>query len=338
MGIVAGFRRGRIPFLANDCANLAECGRLSYDGGMKQETRWTLLILFAFLVWGSFFPISRYIVADIHPLLLAFLRYLFAVVPLLPFFLVELGRSGAPSARDAGGLFLLGMLGVTGFAVFLFYGIKLSNSMLASILNNTQPIFTTLLAPIFTSERFTGRQLRGILLGLAGMAVVVTGGDFGSLASGDSMLTGNIFSLLSAICISLYYILLKKKIMRYGSVVPTFITFLSGGSILLVLALLSGADFGSLAELGPLEWVMLAYNGAVATALVYIIHNRAISVIGVIRTVRMKFLIPVFGVLLSIIFLGERAGAYVWAGMAVVIAAAWLLQLPDGKRGDPGPL
>jgi drug/metabolite transporter (DMT)-like permease len=297
---------------------------------MKQETRWTLLILFAFLVWGSFFPVSRYIVADVHPLLLAFLRYFFAVLPMLPFFLLEVRRSGMPSLVDTLHLCLLGALGVTAFAVLLFYGLKLSNSMLSSILNNTQPIFATLLAPLFTSERFTRRQFGGILLGMGGTVLVITGGDFSAITSGDSLILGNLMSVTAALSISMYYILLKKLVKRYGTIIPTFISFLSGGLLLLGLTLFSGADLTAISRLGALEWSFVLYNGIIATALVYIIHNKAMSIIGVIKTIRLKFLIPVFGVLLSMIFLGERGSLFIWIGLAVVLIATFIIQFPSG--------
>ncbi len=293
---------------------------------VKRETKWLLGILLVFLIWGSFYPASKYIVTGVHPLLGAFLRYLFALLPMTPLFLREISRRGAPSHRDVGHLMLLGTLGVTVFAVLLFYGIKLSTSSLSSILANTQPIFAPLLARLMIGERFTARQFVGILVGMAGMSFVVTEGRLSGSQDWDAELLGNILCLLASVCISLYYTLLKLFVGRYGSTVSTYITFLWGALLLLIAALVLKADFRVLLVLGRLEWVLVVYNGVVATALVYLIHNRAISVIGVIKTIRLKFLVPVFGVLLSIHLLGEQGGYVVWTGLTVVAVSIFVVQ------------
>lgn len=297
-------------------------------GNEAKELKWTLLMLLVFLIWGSFYPVAKFIVADVHPLYLAFLRYLFALLPMAPLFFREMGRLGAPIPPGEWiRISILGFIGVALFAVLLFQGINLANAGTSSILANTQPIFATLLAPLFTSERFTLRQLFGIALGVGGMAIVV-GGAGGPAGDGAlTFLLGNLLCVGASLAISFYYILMKRFVASYGSIIPTTISFFSGMVVLLVLSLFSGADLTAPAAFTPLEWVMVAWNGMVATALVYLLHNRSLVEIGVIKTIRLKFLIPVFGVLLSIIFLGEPIGVRLVLGMAVVIGATVIIQM-----------
>ncbi|MBI9101750.1 MAG: EamA family transporter [Spirochaetales bacterium] len=299
---------------------------------MKENTKWTILLFIIFIIWGSFFPVSKSIISDIHPILLAFLRYFFAIIPMLPFFIRDIlnrEKEERPGGIDIIKISLLGFLGVTGFAVFLFYGIKLSSSMLSSLLANTQPIFAPLLAPFFTNERVTKRQLIGILIGFIGMSLVVGAGGFGEVGFDSSKLLGNFFCIIAGIVITLYYILIKAPVQKYGSLIPTFISFTAGGVLLIILAFTVGADLKVLAHVTTGDWLLIAYNGIIATAVVYLVHNKAISIIGVIKTIRLKFLIPVFGVLLSIIFLGETAGPFLWIGMVVVIFATVYIQIKD---------
>lgn len=304
---------------------------------MKMTPGWFLVIMLIMFIWGSLFPVAKGISTALHPLVLAFLRYFFAVIPMLPFFLYESRRKGMPSFRDTIGIAAIGFLGITCFALFLFIGLRLTSATASAILSNTQPIFVTLLSPLFTSERFTLRQLAGTLVGFIGMVFVVTGGRFASLDFGDSVFLGNLLNVGAAISISFYYILIKRYSSRYGSTIPTFISMLFGGIILLFLAFVGGADFKGVAALAAGDWISVLYIGIVTTALVYIIHNRAIAVVGVIPTVSMKFMIPVFGVLLSMLILGERPGFGTVSGMIIVSAAILLIYYPGrAKLPDQG--
>ncbi len=300
---------------------------------MKHETKWTFIIIGIFLIWGSFYPVSKYIVTDLDPPIVAFLRYLWAVLALTPLFIYKVRSHTFPSITHSAEMGLLGVLGITLFALLLFYGIKLSSSSVSSILANTQPLFGPGLAWLILKEKFSLRQLVGILIGTAGMAVVVlesgaTGDGHASSAVATGLL-GNIYCILASVAISLYYILLKKHIQRYGSIVATYISFFAGGAGLFVVAMALGSDFHSLKNLSLFEWVLIFYNGTVATAFVYIIHNVSIVQIGVVRTLRLKFLIPVFGVILSVVLLQESVGLTVMGGMLIVLLAICMLQWPE---------
>ena len=226
---------------------------------------------------------------------------------------------------------LLGLLGITSFSLFLFFGIKYSTSTSSSILVNSQPIFTTLLSPLFIQEKYTIRQFIGVVLGLFGMAWVVTGGDFSVFSFSDKFIVGNIFGICAAISISIYYILLKKYVILYGSVLPTFITMTAGTLFLFFAALIGGAQLKSLRSLSGNQWLMVLYLGVVCTALVYLIFNKAIDRVGVIKSTAFKFLIPIFAVILSIVFLKETVNSAVYFGISLVIVSILFIQIPGRK-------
>ena len=302
---------------------------------VKHETKWTFIIIGIFLIWGSFYPVSKYIVTDIDPPLAAFLRYFFALVTLTPFFVYKSLHGFFPQPRDILMLSLVGLLGITLFALLLFYGIKLSTSSVSSILGNTQPVFGPVLALFILHETFTLRELAGVFIGTVGMAVVVmeSGDAHGGyeIATLSSALVGNISCILASIVISLYYILLKKYIQRYGSIIATTVSFFSGGAALLAAVFILDSDVSVLYDITLFEWTLVFYNGAIATAFVYIIHNISLREIGVVRTLRLKFLIPVFGVILSVALLQEKVNLNVLIGMSVVVSAIFVLQWPDKR-------
>ena len=108
--------------------------------------------------------------APVHraiPLTISLLRYGLATLALLPWF-------PRVKAGDAAALALLGLLGVALFSFCLTAGVAMSSASSASLLTNSQPIFTTLLAPLIIDEKLTPRRLAGALLGLGGVALIVT--------------------------------------------------------------------------------------------------------------------------------------------------------------------
>ena len=305
---------------------------------MRSENRWLITVVIMMFIWGSFFPVSKWIVSDLHPLLLAFLRYFTALPVIGALAFREIRRRGIPSPRDLLLLSLLGFLGITGFAVFLFYGLSLSSAAASSVLANTQPIFATLLAPLVSSERFTGRQLIGSSIGIVGMTLVVTGGNPAAVALNGTLL-GNCLSVLAALAISIYYLFIGRFVKRYGSAIPTLFSMFSGTTLLLVLVLMNGVDIAQVHTLSGEEWSAVLYLGIVTTALVYLVYNRAVAELGIIRTVGMKFMIPVFGMLLSALFLGEEIQTGTRVGLGIVLSAIFLVQHPGRKTANvPDPV
>ncbi len=296
---------------------------------MKQETRnvlWPVLLIFVMFILATVFPATKHLSKDISPATIAFFRYFWGTIPLIPFFIVENRRNRrALNYRDVLVMFGLGVLGIAVFSICYNFGLKLSTAYNGSLLINSQPIFTTLLAPLIIKEDFSGVRTVGALAGVAGVYLIVAGG----LRLGDILtheyFWGNLILLGGALSISIYSILLKRYVIRYGGFIPTFLSMLSGAVALLVAAIIiDGNRFFQ--GITPRSWPLLIYIGVIGTALVYPLFNLALKATGVVRAVGFKLLIPVFAVAMSVFLLGERPGLFTYVGAAVVIASVYLIQ------------
>ena len=280
------------------------------------------------IAWGSLYPVSKHIMAEAGPLTLSFLRYVFGIAALTPLFILEMKKNrNHISLGDYTVLFSSGILGVTLFAVLLFYGINLSTASNGSIIANTQPIFTAVLAPLLIRERISGLQIAGIATGFIGMIVVITQGSLASLSTGSSVITGNLLLAGAAVSMSVYSIILKKPVRKFGSMIPTYISMLAGTLVLLVINLFQSGFISDLRLLSdPSDLMLIIYLGCISTALPYVLFNNSLKHIDVIKASGFKFLIPVSGVGLSIIFLSERPAVAVYAGIFIVIISVFLVQ------------
>jgi len=293
---------------------------------------WPLLLVAVMFLLATVFPATKHLGRDLSPLTISLLRYGFAVLALAPWYARQRRRRPAGvSLRDGAALALLGLLGVALFSFCLTTGVKMSTATAGSLLTNSQPIFTTLLAPLIINEKFTPLRLAGALLGVAGVAIVVTGGRLNGELLRQEHFLGNLILTGGAVAISLQSILLKRYVARYGGLAVTFLTALSG-SLFLGAGVLATGGWRELSALRPAGWLLAAFIGLAGTALPYPLFNAALQHYGVVRSVGYKLLIPVFGILLGVFLLAERPAWPTLAGAAVVIGAVLLIQRAAGDE------
>ena len=287
---------------------------------------WPTLLIIVMFILATVFPATKHLSRNIAPVTVAFFRYFWGTLPLIPLFIVENRRNRrALDSRDALAMMGLGFLGIALFSICYNFGLKLSTAYNGALLINSQPIFTTLLAPLIIKEDFSFVRTLGALGGVAGVYFIVAGGLRPGEILTHEYFWGNLILLGGALSISIYSILLKRFVVKYGGFIPTFLSMLSGTAVLLVVALfLTGSRIFQ--GINPGSWPLLIYIGVVGTALVYPLFNLALRATGVVRAVGFKLLIPVFGIALSVIFLGERPGIFTYVGAVIVIASVYMIQ------------
>jgi len=290
-----------------------------------RQLLWPSLLVLAMFLWATVYPVTKIIAGQLNPISVSFFRYCFGTLPLLPLFLTALRRGPSrPGGRDCLALAALGLLGVGCFSALQVYGIWASTASNGAVLANTQPIFVVLLSPLLIDERFSLRSLGGSLIGVIGIVLVVAGGESWRWLLKGEYLAGNLMLLGASISLSLYTILLKGYVRRFGGMVPTFISMLSG-SVVLFLGVLIAGDVPLWFSLPLSTWLYLLFIGLAGTAVAYPIFNLALSRLGAVRSSGYKFLVPVFGLLLSFLMLGERPGPFTLAGAALVVFAVLLI-------------
>lgn len=101
----------------------------------------------------------------------------------------------------------------------------------------------------------------------------------------------------------------------------------AGASLLLPLSFLGGG-WGRLAEASGATWTAIAYLAVVGTVLGFVLFSEGVRIVGVASTSAFTLLVPVFGVLGSVLVLGEPLRLTLAAGGALVIAGLWFVHRP----------
>ena len=206
-------------------------------------------------------------------------------------------RMRMPEARDLPVILFAGLLAFAVYHVALNYGEITVSAGAAGVLIATAPVYTALLAAAFLGERLRP-------LGWAGMAVSFTGAALISVDEGGGFTLdpGAFLILLSAVCVSVYFVFQKPYLAKYGAL--AFTTYAIWAGTVFVLPYLPGLFSQSLAASAGTTLV-LVYLGLFPTALGYVTYAYAMSRMDASVAVSFLYLIPVLAYLIGWAWLGE---------------------------------
>lgn len=196
----------------------------------------------------------------------------------------------------------------------LYYiGLAHTAGVKASILNGTGVIvLLAVSAFIFKQEKLTFKKLAASLIGLVGILLMNLGGSYsGFTFLGDGFLILSIFSASVSTCLIKEFSKVDNPVMLSGW------QFIIGGLTLVVLGIATG---GSIHPTGASAYLMLLYL-ALVSAVAYTIWSILLKYNPVSRIAMCKFMIPVFGVILSALMLGESLTVMCFIALALVAAS-----------------
>jgi len=255
----------------------------------------TLALAVTVVFWASAFAGIRAGLGEYGPGQIALFRFVVASVVLGTFALAT--RMRPPERRDLPAVLLAGFLAFTVYHVALNYGELVVAAGAASVLINTAPLFTALLAVVFLGERLR-------TLGWVGMAVSFLGAALISAGEGEGFgLTPQAFLiLLAALSSSIYFVIQKPYLQKYGALV--FTTYAVWAGTLLSVVFLPGLI--SQARVAPIGTTLtMAYLGVFPTAVAYVTYAYAFSRMPASVAVSFLYLIPVMAYLIAWVWLGE---------------------------------
>jgi drug/metabolite transporter (DMT)-like permease len=282
---------------------------------------WLLLVLLSILWGGSFFFVAI-AVRDIPPLTLVLARVALAAALLSPVARL-LGMSLPRSFVEWRPYVVLALLNNLVPFSLIVYGQTLIASGLASVLNATTPLFTLAVARVFAGEPLTSARLIGVVLGVAGVGVLIgldaLGGDRAGAIGMLCVLGAALSYGLSA--------LWMRRLKGTPPLVSAQAQLLCSTALLLPVAGLVDR-FWTLPMPGIPTVVAVLGLAAFSTALAYIVFFRISASAGPSNVMLVTLLIPVSGTTLGVLVLGERLAPHQIVG-ALVIASG--LVVIDGR-------
>ncbi len=253
---------------------------------------------------------------------IAFLRFFFGLVFLLPFMAARkrLGKIPEALKRNPLPMLVLGVLGIYLTFTFYYWGLERTDASTAAIVFSTNPVFTAIIAIPLLREKVKLRVWFGFLFGLLGAYLTITGMSFifplkwGELNAGLAMLA-------SAVSWALYTALGKKYAEEFGEEVISMIS-MGIGAFLFLLTIIVRGEIGFVARFHLATWLICIYLGVFTVGIGYLFYFGGMKKVPAASGASLFFLKPFLAVTFAWIILGEQPGKVV---IPVVLASAGII-------------
>ena len=294
---------------------------------------WAILGLLA-LIWGAGFFLIAVAVRHVPPFTYVFARLTLAAAAMLAFLWWRGEPLGVPRKAWAAIILLALVNTALPFTLFGWAQTQIASG-LASILNATTPIWGVIVAHLFTvDEKISPRKAVGVLLGFAGVAMMIGPGLFTSFGS-DGL--GQLACVAAAFCYAMASVWARRfKAIGVSPLSVTTGQLLVGALMMLPVALI--ADRPWTLSWPPLQAIVAIVAVAlVCTAFGYVLYFKLIESSGATNALLVTLLVPPTAILLGVMFLGERIAPVAFGGLALIAVG---LAAIDGRllKWRPGRL
>ena len=275
---------------------------------------WGQLLLLG-LLWGGSFFFARIAVAEMPPLVLVFWRVLIAAAA-LHLWLRARGVNIRPILDHAGNFVALALLNnVIPFSL-IFAGQTEIGAGLASVLNATTPFWTIIVANALTSdEKFSATKISGVLLGIAGTAVMIGPGLLAGLG-------GPVWAKLAIVGAAVSYAFAVVFAKRFRALPSTLVATgqLTASTLIMLPIMLVFYDYAEVFSGGRTTWLAVVALALASTAFAYFLYFSILASAGATNASLVTLIVPATAILLGALVLSERLELFEIGGMALIAA------------------
>ncbi|MGA2184322.1 MAG: DMT family transporter [Bryobacteraceae bacterium] len=262
--------------------------------------------------------VARFALREFPPMQLTAVRTAVAAAILVALWLGR--RRPKLSRNDLFSLALLGIFGITLNQLLFAFGLQRTSVAHASLLSALAPIMVLLIASLIGQERITIGKLTGMLIAVAGVAILQMDPGKRTIAT----LTGDVIILLSALAIALYSVLGKHVTARHDIVTVNAVSYLAG--LIALLPLLLPPPGFSYAAVSAAGWLSVLYMAVFPSVLGYLIYCYALTHMPASRVSAFSYLQPLLATILAVPMLGEPVTGSLAGGGALVLVGVYVTE------------
>jgi len=293
-----------------------------------------VLLIFAVLFWSGNFIVGKGIHNEIPPIALAFWRWAVALLIILPFSLGHIVHQFDIIRKNWKILTVLAILSVTNFSMFIYMALKSSTVTNTVLINSMIPIFIVMVSWMGFKERITVRQSIGIAFSLAGLMFIIANGNLSTLIS-VRFSRGDMWTISAGISWALYSVLLRKCPIELNPL-SFLATLIIIGTLFIFPFYIWEMSTGKMMNFTRASMGSIVYVALFASILAYIFWNKAVQIIGANKTGIFIHLMPVFSIVLAIIFLNEELRGYHITGTTLIFSGILLTTIHTMKFQKAG--
>ena len=280
-----------------------------------------LLLSITALCWAGNAIVGRMAAGHIPPVTLSFLRWSLAFLIVLPFAWKHLVRDWSAIRGRLGIMIVLSITGIGAFNTLQYWALEHTQALNTLLLQSAGPLVVAVWSLALLGIRLTLAQAAGIMLSMAGVLVILMHGDLTKL-SNIEFNRGDLIFLIALAIFGLYSVLSLK---RPGIHALSFVAFTFGAGAACLIPLLVWELFARpLMRIDTATLLSLFYVALFPSTIAYLCFNRGVQLIGANRAAPFFHVVPVFGTVMSIIFLGEHPQVFHFIGFALVLTGVFV--------------
>jgi drug/metabolite transporter (DMT)-like permease len=295
------------------------------------NSAWSLLAL-ANLFWAGNIVLGRGVVGMVPPIALAYWRWSGAFLIAVGFAWPYLRRDAATLLRHWRMMLLLSATGIATYNTMSYIGLTSTTALNVLLLQSAGPLVIIVWAFALFGERPTLWQSAGVLVSLIGVAVIAAHGSLDRLLH-LSLNRGDVWILAAMVIYGIYAAMFR---VRPAAHPLSFLVAMMGvGSMMILPFYVWEIAQGGRIEGGLPAWLALVYIAVCPSFVAYLFFNRGIELIGATRASQSWHLMPVFGSILAVLFLGETFYLYHAIGIAMIAAGIVLASVKRSGAVQP---
>ncbi len=301
--------------------------RVAPAAGRRLIDQAWLLMMLPPLFWAGNAVIGRAVAGAVPPIGLAFWRWALGTLIVLPFAWKHLRHDLSPLMARWKAVLVLGTLGIGMFNTFQYIALNTTTALNSVMLQSSMPVMIVLMSFALFGDRVRPVQGAGIVVSLAGALTLIAHGNPAVLL-GLHLNAGDLWMLAAVGIYAAYTTLLRRKPPVHGLsfVVATFAV----GAVELLPFYVWETATQRAVEPTATTFLAIGYVALFPSIVAYLCFNRVVELVGANTAGLSIHLLPVFGSVLAVLFLGEQPHLYHGAGIALIAVG---IALASWRRG-----
>lgn len=277
------------------------------------------LAIITILIWGTTFISTKILLIQFSPEEILAYRFFLAFLILIVIYPKKI--KVLPIKEEI----LFCLLGASGISLYYWsenLALKYTYASNVGLISSAIPIFTALIAHfVYRNEKFTINIFLGFIIAIIGISIVVYNGKVLKLNP-----KGDLMAIISAVLFSIYSILIKKVNDKYNQLFIVRKTFFYGIITMLPILFISKVSVFRVSSLDTNLVLNLLFLSVFASVLCFLMWNKAINIIGSIKTTNYIYFVPLITMISSNIILGENISVLMLLGGALIFAGVYINQ------------
>ncbi|MED1950292.1 DMT family transporter [Brevibacillus centrosporus] len=276
------------------------------------------LLLCTSFLWGGNFVVGKFLVGHASSLTLTDLRWMIAVVFLIPMVWFREKRI-LPTKQAVLPLILMGVTGVALFNLFMFWALERTNATNVGLLSTLNPVSIAIFSFLLVKDKIKPLQIVAMFISFGGVLVVMSKGDLAHI-SNLHFNVGDLWMLAAVAMWGIYSVCARWAMKTVTPLMSTLYSGVFGVALMLPFNLSTFTVQNTTWSF----WLSLFYVGVLATVVSMVMWNVGVQKVGATAAGMFLNFNPVFTAILAFLLLGERMTAIQLLGSVIVIIGCYL--------------